>query len=122
MKLMLPLLAALALALSITAPAQACSKPSKYQLYVKLPREYPAFKRALVLNFGRAWKEAAIVSWGEGSWHANATNGQYRGTFQMGSGERQRYGHGPTLVHQAAAAARYWRASGRDWSPWECRP
>lgn len=115
-------LAAPATAASPAAPARECSKPSSYQLYVKLPREYPAFKRALVQHFGRSWKEAAIVSWGEGSWHWFASNGQYLGTFQMGSRERATYGHGPSLVHQVAAAARYWRASGRDWSPWECKP
>jgi hypothetical protein len=51
-----------------------------------------------------------------------ARNGQYRGMFQMGSWERATYGHGPDPWKQAFAAHRYYVASGRDWSPWECKP
>jgi hypothetical protein len=51
-----------------------------------------------------------------------AVNGQYLGTFQMGDRERATYGHGSTVYEQAAAAFRYFVASGRDWSPWECKP
>lgn len=55
------------------------------------------------------------------TWDPRASNGQYLGIFQMGSGERARYGHGSSWLEQAAAAYRYFVASGRDWSPWECR-
>lgn len=100
--------------------AQSCNpRPSEAKI-ASLDSQYPLFKRALVKHFGRAWKEAAVVSYREGSWHRNASNGQYQGTFQMGSSERAKYGHGPTLADQAAAAARYWRRSG--WGPWECKP
>lgn len=51
-----------------------------------------------------------------------ASNGQYQGAFQMGSSERARYGHGMTVLEQARAAYRYFVASGRDWSPWSCKP
>lgn len=51
-----------------------------------------------------------------------ARNGQYRGMLQMGSWERRTYGHGPDPWSQARAAFRYYVASGRDWSPWECKP
>lgn len=51
-----------------------------------------------------------------------AANGQYLGLFQMGSSERETYGHGSTARAQADAAFRYFEASGRDWSPWECQP
>ena len=42
--------------------------------------------------------------------------------FQMGTRERSLYGHGPDPWSQAFAAHRYFVASGRDWSPWECKP
>lgn len=118
---LLPVLVAACLLIPATADAKTCARPSAAKI-ASLDREYPLFKRALVLHFGRAWKEAAVVSWGEGSWHWFAENGCYRGTFQMGCDERRRYGHSNTLAGQVAAAARYWRASGRDWSPWDCRP
>lgn len=52
----------------------------------------------------------------------HAKNGQYLGLFQMGAAERARYGHGISTKAQAIAARRYWVATGRDWSPWECKP
>jgi hypothetical protein len=51
-----------------------------------------------------------------------ARNGQYLGLFQMGSYARRRYGHGWGYWAQAKAARRYFLASGRDWSPWSCKP
>lgn len=42
--------------------------------------------------------------------------------FQMGTRERRRYGHGPDPWSQARAAFRYYVESGRDWSPWSCKP
>lgn len=42
--------------------------------------------------------------------------------FQMGTRERNRYGHGPDPWSQARAAFRYYVESGRDWSPWSCKP
>jgi hypothetical protein len=51
-----------------------------------------------------------------------AHNGQYLGTFQMGSSERKLYGHGDTVLEQAKAAYRYFVLSGKDWSPWGCDP
>lgn len=52
----------------------------------------------------------------------NATNGQYLGIFQMGSFARSTYGHSSTALGQARAAYRYFVDSGRDWSPWSCKP
>ena len=57
-----------------------------------------------------------------GTFSVYARNGQYLGLFQMGSWERATYGHGWTPWEQARAAYRYFVASGRDWSPWQCRP
>lgn len=72
--------------------------------------------------FGPYCREALAVSWCESRWYVWATNGQYRGLFQMGSWERRTFGHGPGAWAQARAARRYFVASGRDWSPWSCRP
>jgi len=57
-----------------------------------------------------------------GAYNTNAQNGQYLGLFQMGSYARARYGHSGTADGQARAAHRYYLDSGRDWSPWSCRP
>lgn len=80
--------------------------------------------------FRAHWREAVDVAYCEaGTFHWlrtgrpwTAGNGQYRGMFQMGSGERRRWGHGPGSWAQARAASRYFRASGSDWSPWGCKP
>lgn len=101
------------------ATLRACHRPSAAKI-ASLPREYPRFYRALRKHFRGAWKQAAIVSWGEGTWHWWASNGQYKGTFQMGSRERRLYGHSDTLAGQAYHASRYWRTHG--WGPWECKP
>jgi hypothetical protein len=64
--------------------------------------------------------EASALWW----WHRNqptqAVNGQYKGMFQMGESERERFGHGPDPWSQARAAKRYWNVSG--WHPWQCLP
>jgi len=53
-----------------------------------------------------------------GTYSTQASNGQYLGMFQMGSSERERFGHSSTAMGQARAAHRYWLISG--WSPWSC--
>jgi len=50
-----------------------------------------------------------------------ASNGQYKGLWQMGSGERKKFGHGWNAWDQAKAAHKYYVSSGRDWSPWSCK-
>ena len=72
--------------------------------------------------FGAYCREALAVSRCESGLRTDAQNGQYVGLFQMGSSERQIFGHGPSATAQAAAAHRYFVASGRDWSPWSCKP
>ena len=81
-------------------------------------------RRAIEYVFGAHAGDALDVCSCEtgGTFHVGATNGQYLGLFQMGSSERRLYGHGPTALEQAFAARRYFDASGRDWSPWSCRP
>lgn len=51
-----------------------------------------------------------------------ARNGQYVGLFQMGDRERAIYGYGVTPLAQSRGAYNYFVSSGRDWSPWDCRP
>jgi hypothetical protein len=80
-------------------------------------------KRAICHVFGRTYcRQALAVSWCESRHSTTAQNGQYLGLFQMGSYERRLFGHGRTAHVQAVAAHRYFVHSGRDWSPWSCKP
>ena len=72
--------------------------------------------------FGRYCAQALAVARCESGLSTRAHNGQYRGLFQMGSSERQLFGHGGSAALQARAAHRYFVSSGRDWSPWSCKP
>jgi len=78
--------------------------------------------KAICHVFGSYCGQALAVSRCESGLQTDAQNGQYHGLFQMGSNERRIFGHGPTAVAQAKAAHRYFVASGRDWSPWSCKP
>lgn len=80
-------------------------------------------KVAICDVFGRRYcAQALSVSWCESRHSTTAQNGQYLGLFQMGSYARGLYGHGATARQQAEAAHRYFVDSGRDWSPWSCKP
>ena len=78
-------------------------------------------KEAICNVFGSYCREALAIAWCESRHEITAQNGQYLGLFQMGSYERQLFGHGATARSQAVAAHRYFVRSGRDWSPWACR-
>ena len=78
-------------------------------------------RAAICAVFGDDCQEAVAVAWCESHLSTSAQNGQYLGLFQMGSYERQLFGHGDTAHAQAVAAHRYFVRSGRDWSPWSCR-
>ena len=78
--------------------------------------------KAICHVFGRYCKEALQVARCESGYRTSAQNGQYRGLFQMGSSERQLFGHGESALVQARAAYRYFVRSGRNWSPWSCKP
>jgi hypothetical protein len=78
-------------------------------------------KTAICAVFGDYCQQAVAVAWCESHLSTSARNGQYLGLFQMGSFERQLFGHGDSAHAQAAAAHRYFVRSGRDWSPWSCR-
>ena len=79
-------------------------------------------KTAICHVFQRYCTQALAVSECESGKSTHAHNGQYRGLFQMGSSERRIFGHGSTAIEQARAAKRYFDRSGRDWSPWSCKP
>jgi len=77
---------------------------------------------AICSVFGPYCDQAKKVALCEGGYDPNAHNGQYLGTFQMGSHERRLYGHGSTVLAQAQAAWRYFVASNKSWGPWQCKP
>lgn len=87
-------------------------------------RKANAPPRAAICDvFGRRYcGQALSVSWCESRHSTTAQNGQYLGLFQMGSYARSLFGHGRTARQQALAAHRYFVVSGRDWSPWSCKP
>ena len=79
---------------------------------------------AITLVFGAYAGQAMKVAGCEtgGSYSTTAANGQYQGLFQMGAHERATYGDGTTALEQARAAFVYFVVTGRDWSPWTCKP
>lgn len=77
---------------------------------------------AIRCAFPRHHAAAIRVARCESSLRTTARNGQYHGLFQMGAWERERYGHSTTPLGQARAARRYFDATGRTWTPWECKP
>lgn len=79
-------------------------------------------EKAICHVFGSYCWQALQVARCESRYETSAQNGQYLGLFQMGSSERQLFGHGATALEQAKAAYRYFVRSGRDWSPWSCQP
>ena len=88
----------------------------------RIERQQGRAKTIICKVFGPYCAQALRVSWCESHWYVWAGNGQYLGIFQMGSSERRIYGHGPGAWKQAKSAYRYFVASGRDWSPWSCKP
>jgi hypothetical protein len=79
-------------------------------------------RKAICHVFGAYCAQALRVARCESGYSVDAHNGQYLGLFQMGTSERQLFGHGETALEQARAAYRYFVRSGRDWSPWSCKP
>ena len=79
-------------------------------------------KVAICAVFKRYCAQAVDVAWCESRLRPTAENGQYLGLFQMGYTARRLFGHGETAFAQSIAAHRYFVYSGRDWSPWSCKP
>ncbi len=79
-------------------------------------------EKAICQVFGSYCRQALQVARCESGVQTTAQNGEYLGLFQMGSTERRTFGHGESAIEQAQAAYRYFVRSGRDWSPWSCKP
>lgn len=95
------------------------------QTYTTLHPPRPSSPTAAICKvFGEFCSQAIAVARCEtgGTFDVNANNGQYLGLFQMGDYARSAYGHARDAWGQAVAAYRYFKASGSDWSPWQCRP
>jgi hypothetical protein len=114
-------LIALVVALAISAAAQAMSSGCYGSCVTK--EQMRQARLAIWKVFGSYASEALGVARCESGYSVRAYNGQYLGLFQMGSWERGKYGHHATSPWlQAKAAYRYFVATGRDWSPWSCKP
>jgi hypothetical protein len=106
-------------ALLVVLAVSQCSSSAAHALSAEA--DHPALVICEV--FGkRDCLDALSVSWCESRFQTSARNGEYLGLFQMGTWERRRFGHGDDARAQALAARRYFRTSGRDWSPWSCKP
>lgn len=79
-------------------------------------------EKAICFVFGSYCSQALAVSWCESHHHTTSVNGQYLGLFQMGGYARSKYGHSSTALGQSYAAYHYFVDSGKDWSPWSCKP
>jgi hypothetical protein len=118
------------------------ARASLHRIQDRLVRAAPArvrqrVSRDVVCSFD--WSPSSCagamrVSWCESRWTTWDVSGQFAGWFQLGSGERRRYGLGAYrsadpyaairagIWAQVRSAHRYYVSSGRDWSPWQCRP
>jgi hypothetical protein len=67
--------------------------------------------------------QALNVAWCESRGVPTARNGQYKGHFQIGRAEWNRFGSGDPFdpVSNSAAAYRYYAYAG-SWRPWQCKP
>lgn len=92
------------------------------QSHDRLDADQIRAKAVICKVFGSYCGQALTVTWCESRYRVWAKNGQYLGLFQMGRSERKTYGHGPGSWAQARAAWKYFVATGKDWSPWECKP
>lgn len=100
-----------------------CNKKRKrHNAAHKLDCAHLGVQKTIRCVFGKWGGQAVRVARCESGLSTTASNGQYKGLFQMGSNERATYGHGSTALAQARAAFRYFKASGYDWSPWACKP
>ena len=105
----------------LTVLEHAAARRDARRLARRLAKAPP--KTAICHVFGRRYcREALAVAWCESRHRTTAQNGQYLGLFQMGSYERELFGHGRTALKQALAAHKYFVLTDRDWSPWSCKP
>ena len=84
----------------------------------------PSMETAITVTWPTGLHRAALnVAWCESRGRASARHGQYKGHFQIGRSEWQKFGSGDPFnaVENSAAAYRYYRAVG-SWRPWQCQP
>jgi hypothetical protein len=65
---------------------------------------------------------ALRVGWCESRYHRKATNGQYRGVFQLSASWRGYFGIGSGYRARRNVRAAYRIWAGQGWAPWECQP
>lgn len=118
-----------AVPLVTAAPATAMVRAARMGALVRRPYPgsgaAPAMERAIRVTWPvRFHRQALDVAWCESSGDPSARNGQYRGHFQMGRAEWDRFGVGDPYDAEdnAAAAFRYFEAVGESWRPWQCQP
>lgn len=95
------------------------------QATAKVDPRTASVQQAIRAVFGPYAGQALRVARCESGYSIWARNGQYENIFQMGYHERRTYGWhraGSPATVAARAAYRYFIASGRDWSPWSCKP
>jgi len=78
-------------------------------------------------NCGRGTQAFAVARCETGgTFSVYAENGQYKGIFQMGSNERNKFGFAWNAWAQAKSAFKYYlysvRNYGYGWHPWSCLP
>ncbi len=116
--------------LTFPSSTKASFKPVPESIYhqaieTKMPAKGTTAKRAWIIC--HIWKGGARrcrrilnVAWCESSLRPWASNGQFKGMFEMGADERERYGHGKDAWTQSRSAHTYWLTS--HWRPWQCKP
>ena len=112
------------IATAVVAAARGATSPRPSPAHARTLSQVERVQSIIRFVFGPYGSQAISVARCEtgGTFWPVSRNGQYHGIFQMGSGERARYGDSPLAWGQAIAAYKYFVDSGRDWSPWGCKP
>lgn len=105
---------------------QTATRPAPARLHTAANREHPPrrgtpAKQAWIICRifpNNACHKAINIAYCESTLNPHATNGEYRGIFQLGAPERRRYGHGRTTWKQTRAAYAYYKNAG--FNPWSC--
>jgi hypothetical protein len=121
-------LTTLTLTLTLTTPTHAATNPAPPHLHKAANQTHPPkrgtqAKTAWVIC--QTWPKktchkALNIAHCESRLNRHATNGQYKGIFQLGHHERKTYGHHPSNIWtQTHAAYTYYTISG--FTPWTCK-
>lgn len=117
------------LAVAVAGSALFAAPPAEAGMrYVRTPYPgagtAPGMEQAIAATWPVSLHHAALnVAWCESRGQASARRGQYKGHFQMGRSEWNRFGRGNpyNAIDNSAAAYRYYSAVG-SWRPWQCQP